>query len=67
MHLSLKMLSGMANSEDLDQTALFAYDILSETLVFEILGHLLHHSANIFYTYMYNVCSSFSLRGLDFT
>ena len=41
MHLSLKMLSGMANSEDPDQTApsgavwsgsaLFAYGILSET------------------------------------
>ena len=40
----------MANSEDPDQTApsgavwsgsaLFAYGILSETLVFEILGHL---------------------------
>ena len=40
----------MANSEDPDQTApqgvvwsdsaLFAYDILSETLVFKILGHL---------------------------
>ena len=46
MRLSLKMLSGMAKSEDPDQTApsgsaLFAYGILSETLVFEILGHLL--------------------------
>ena len=40
----------MANSEDLDQTAssgtvwpgsaLFAYDSLSETLVFKIVGHL---------------------------
>ena len=45
MHLSLKMLSGMANSADPDQTAssgsaLFAYAILSETLVFKILGHL---------------------------
>ena len=63
MHLSLKMLSGMANSEDPDQTApsghqhqlhvfsvwclrssliwvaLFAYGILSETLVFKILRH----------------------------
>ena len=46
MQLSLKMLSGMANSEDPDQTApsgavwsgsaLFAYGILSETLVMEI-------------------------------
>ena len=43
-------LSGMANSVDPDQTApsgavwsgsaLFAYVILSETLVFEFLGHL---------------------------
>ena len=50
MHLFLKILSGMANSVDPDQTApsgavwsgsaLFAYVILSETLVFEILGHL---------------------------
>ena len=44
----VKMLSGMANSEDPDQTApsvwsrsaLFAYGILWETLVFEILEHL---------------------------
>ena len=28
----------MANSADPDQTALFAYAILSETLVYEILG-----------------------------
>ena len=34
------MLSGMANSIDPDQTAPFAYVILSDTLVFEILGHL---------------------------
>ena len=50
MHLFLKILSGMANSVDPDQTApsgavwsgsaLFAYVILSETLVFEFLGHL---------------------------
>ena len=56
MHLSLKILSGMANSEDPDQTApsgavlsgsaLFAYGILSETLVFEILEHL--HCAHSF-------------------
>ena len=33
----------MANSVDPDQTAgsaLFAYNVLSETLVFQILGHL---------------------------
>ena len=50
MHLLLKILSGMANSVDPDQTApsgavwsgsaLFAYVILSDILVFEILGHL---------------------------
>ena len=50
MQLFLKMLRGMANSEDPDQTAssgtvwpgsaLFAYDSLSETLVFKIVGHL---------------------------
>ena len=50
MHLFLKILSGMANSVDPDQTApsgavwsgsaLFAYVILSETLVFKFLGHL---------------------------
>ena len=50
MQLFLKILSGMANSVDPDQTApsgavwsgsaLFAYAILSETLVFEFLGHL---------------------------
>ena len=44
------MLNGIANSEDPDQTApsgavwsgsaLFAYGILSETLVLKILGHL---------------------------
>ena len=47
MQLFLKLLSGMENSVDPDQTALegavwsgsalFAYAILSETLVFEIL------------------------------
>ena len=46
----------MANSVDPDQTApegavwsgsaLFAYIILSETLVFEILGHLPYHNLN---------------------
>ena len=50
MHLLLKKLGGMADSVDPDQTApetavwsgsaLFAYAILSDTLVFEILGHL---------------------------
>ena len=51
MQLLLKILSGMAKSVDPDQTApsgavwsgsaLFAYVILSEILVFEILRHLL--------------------------
>ena len=54
MHPVLKIISGMANSVDPDQTApsgavwsgsalfaLFAYVILSDTLkLFEILGHL---------------------------
>ena len=47
MQLFLKILSGMANSVDSDQTApsgsgsaLFAYIILSETLLLELLGHL---------------------------
>ena len=50
MHLLLKVLQEMANSVDPDQTApsravksgpaLFAYVILSDTLKFEILGHL---------------------------
>ena len=50
IHLLLKMLSGMANSVDPDKTALsgtvqswsalFAYVILSDTLVFEIFGHI---------------------------
>ena len=51
MQLFLKLLSEMANSVDPDQTApegavpvwtgsaLFAYAILSEILVYEILGH----------------------------
>ena len=47
MQLFLKILSGMANSVDPDQTApsvrsgsaLFAHVILSDTLVFKILGH----------------------------
>ena len=43
-----KRLSGMANSVDPDKTAptsgsaLFAYAILSDTFVYEILGHLLY-------------------------
>ena len=55
MHLFLKIVSGMANSADPDQTApsgavwsgsaLFAYVILSETLVFEFLGHLPYPNA----------------------
>ena len=50
MQLFLKILSAIANSKDPDQTApsgavrpgsaRFAYVILSETLVYEILGHL---------------------------
>ena len=50
MQQFLKLLNGMANSVDPDQTApsgavwsgstLFAYVILSDTSVFEILGHL---------------------------
>ena len=51
MKLFLEILSGMANSEDPYQTApsgaiksgsaLFAYAILSTTLVYKILGHFL--------------------------
>ena len=58
MHLLLKILSGMANSVDLDQTApsgailsgsaLFGYAILSDTLVFEILGHLLYAQDDLY-------------------
>ena len=54
MQLFLKILSGMANSVDPDQTApkgvvlpgsaLFAYVILSEALVYGILRHLLYIS-----------------------
>ena len=50
MQLFLKLLSGIANSVDPDQTApseavwsafaLFAYVILSDSLMFEILRHL---------------------------
>ena len=50
MQLFLKILGGMTNSVDPDQTApseavwsgsaLFAYVILFDTLLFEILGHL---------------------------
>ena len=47
MQQFLKILIGMANSVDPDQitpvfwSALFAYVILSDTLVFKILGYLL--------------------------
>ena len=42
MQFFLKMLRGMANSIDPDQSApsLLAYTILSETLVYQIFGHL---------------------------
>ena len=45
----------MANSVDPDQTAppLFAYIILSDTLVFKILGHL---------PYIKNIFSYFSMK-----
>ena len=41
MQLCFKMLSGLANSVDSnqEQSALFAYGILSDTSVFEIIGH----------------------------
>ena len=53
MQLFLQILDGMANSVDPDPTALsgmwswsalFAYVILSETLVSEMLGHLQYNS-----------------------
>ena len=45
MQLFLKKISGMENSKDTDQTvwsesALFAYAILSDTLVYKIVGYL---------------------------
>ena len=45
MHLFYKLLDGMTNSVDNDQTApsgsaLFAYAILSEKLLYETLGQL---------------------------
>ena len=53
MQLFLKILSEMENSVDPDQTApsgavwsgsaLFAYAILSDTVVYKILGHLLYY------------------------
>ena len=50
MQLFLKILTGIADSVDPDQTApsawsesaLFAYAILSEILAYKILGHLLY-------------------------
>ena len=44
MQFFLYIRNGMANSADLDQTApsLFASAILSDTLVYEMLGHLLY-------------------------
>ena len=59
MQLLLKILSGMANSVDPDQTApravcsgsaMFGFAILSDTLVYKILGHftgLLMYQANL--------------------
>ena len=46
MQMNLKIFCGVANSVDPDQTApsgsaLFACAILSESLVFKILGHFL--------------------------
>ena len=62
MQLFLKILSGMANSVDPDQTApsLFAYVILSDTLVFEILGHLpyISHILKKFTHSRHNLCLS---------
>ena len=40
MLLFLKILSGMANSVDSDQTSDLGLHCLSEALVYEILGHL---------------------------
>ena len=47
MYLFHKILSGMANSEDPDQTTLFVYAILLEKLVYIILGPVLY-SVQIF-------------------
>ena len=49
MQWFLKILKRMANSVDSDQTALslFAYAILSETLVYEILGNLQYSPSKI--------------------
>ena len=40
MQLFLTIFSEIENSTDPDQSALFAYAVLSETLMYEILGHL---------------------------
>ena len=61
MQLFLKILIEMANSVDTDQTGLvlFAYVILSETLVYEILGHLPH----VFLVVHGNTCKKSSVNG----
>ena len=85
MQLFLKILSGMANSVDPDQTApsgavwsgsaLFAYVILSDTLVFKILGHLLYINTfklklqqhqMAFYVYIFGDSNNFAtiLKGI---
>ena len=55
----LKVLCGVANSVDPDQTApsgtvwfgpaLFAYDTLSDILVYKILGYLLYYYTNAYF------------------
>ena len=61
MQLFLKVLGGMSVIVNPDQTApsgavwsgsaLFAYTLLSETLVYEILGHLLYSEIHFSYNY----------------
>ena len=57
MQLFPKLLSGMANCVDPDQTVpvlsgstLFAYAILSETFLYEILRYLLYHKKDIIFS-----------------
>ena len=64
-----KILSGMANSVDPDQTApgstLFAYTILSDHLMLEILGHLpysLQHLSKALLTRTHNTCFHEEIR-----